>query len=163
MVFNVHRRWFVRCDQQCSGASRAARRRSAVESPPNECARRDAQQGARRGHFRSCKLGGPARQHGRCVASWDACLSRICAPCAIWPPFFRLSMRTRREQQVCMHCAARRTRHEERERRDCAIPLRVVVLLHGESRPLRGQNSGWVWTQIMILGVLDMPDHIYFT
>ena len=104
-------------------------------------------------------------QHGRCVASWDACLSRICAPCAIWPPFFRLSMRTRREQQVCMHCAARRTRHEERERRDSAIPLRVVVLLHGEgeSRPLRGQNSGWVWTQIMILGVLDMPDHIYFT
>ena len=28
-----------------------------------------------------------------------------------------------------MHCAARRTRHEERERRDCAIPLRVVVFV----------------------------------
>ena len=60
-----------------------------------------------------------------------------------------------------MRCAARRTRHEERKRRDCAILLRVVVLLHGKSRPLRGQNSGQFWTQIMIFGVLDMPEWSY--
>ena len=57
-----------------------------------------------------------------------------------------------------MHCAVCRSRHEERERRESAISLRVAVLLHGKARPLRGQNSGQFWTLTMIFGVLDMPE-----
>ena len=63
----------------------------------------------------------------------------------------------------CVQFYARRGRGGEPERRERAILITLSRLCCAESRSLRVQNSGWFWTQIMILGVLDMPDHISFT
>ena len=90
-------------------------------------------QESRRYRVRSHQLGSLARPCGRCAVYWDACLPCICTSCSVWPPLFGLPVRTRREKHACMHCAACRGCHEERERCECAIPL---VLL----RPLRRES-----------------------
>ena len=91
-------------------------------------------QGSRRCRARSQQLGSLLG----CAAERAAALGCLFAShlgnlCAVWPPLFGLSVRTRREKHACMQCAAVRGCHEERERHERAIPLVFLRPLRGES------------------------------
>jgi hypothetical protein len=117
--------WFVRPEHALWRHKQRRKKRTAVCCRPDACTGRGAQQGVANGSLPVTQPGSlaPAFLDGVTVVLCIGmlCLPHIFVPFAVWPPFFCQSVRTRREQHACMHCAACRSRHEERERRESAF------------------------------------------